>query len=304
MWPSRIAQRNRISDELDTARGPMGLVGLPDAASMEALAMQFVASLRREDYYKGVQLKPVSANRADPNDPSFDAERAVAFHMQRGDVDEAGWLIFLMTHFARRSDTGWLRLQHVYGKLGGGIWSWGKVIGDPGAFYRWLNANWQDVGGAFGNHRKYESMRPTSSRPMARTVADYLVWIGPGGHRAFFADTVRSAGNDPHVIFDHLYRTLEVRSFGRLAKFDYLALVGRYALAPISAGSAYLDGATGPGRGVRLLFDGDPTSATRNSVLQSKLDTLDARLGVGMEVMEDALCNWQKSSRQFVHYTG
>jgi hypothetical protein len=264
----------------------MGLVGLPDAASMEALAMQFVASLRREDYYKGVQLKPVSANRADPNDPSFDAERAVAFHMQRGDVDEAGWLIFLMTHFA------------------GGIWSWGKVIGDPGAFYRWLNANWQDVGGAFGNHRKYESMRPTSSRPMARTVADYLVWIGPGGHRAFFADTVRSAGNDPHVIFDHLYRTLEVRSFGRLAKFDYLALVGRYALAPISAGSAYLDGATGPGRGVRLLFDGDPTSATRNSVLQSKLDTLDARLGVGMEVMEDALCNWQKSSRQFVHYTG
>lgn len=304
MWPSRNAERQRIVSELDAAKGSLNLLGLPDAASVETLAMQFVASLRREDYYRRVQAKPMSANRADPNDPSFDAERAVAFHMQQGDVDEAGWLIFLMTHFARRPDTGWLRLQDVYGRLGTGTWNWSTVTADPTAFYQWLAANWQNIRGAFGNHRKYESLRPNAKRPMAQAVADYLDWIGPAGHRAFFADAVRSAGNDPHTIFDHLYIMLKITSFGRLAKFDYLSLVGRYGLAPIAAGSAYLDGATGPGRGVRLLFDGNPTSATSHVTLQSKLDDLDARLNVGMEVMEDALCNWQKNPKTFIHYRG
>lgn len=304
MWPSRNAERQRIVNELNAARRPLSLQGLPDVASVDTLAMQFVASIRREDYYRQVQAKPVSASRADPNHASFDAERAVAFHMQQGNVDEAGWLIFLMTHFARRPDTGWLRLKDVYGQLGAGIWDWPTVAANPAAFYQWLAANWQSVRGAFGNHRKYESMRPTAKRPMAQAVADYLAWIGPAGHRAFFAGAVRTAGNNPHTIFDHLYGTLKITSFGRLAKFDYLSLVGRYGLAPIAAGSAYLDGATGPGRGVRRLFDGNPTNATSNVTLQSKLDALDDRLNVGMEVMEDALCNWQKSPRHFVHYTG
>jgi len=304
MWPSKDAERQRILNELNAARVPLGLSGLPNVATVETLAMQFVASLRREDYYRLVQAKPVGADRADPNHPSFDAERAVAFHMQQGNVDEAGWLIFLMTHFARRADTKWLRLQDIYGRLGAGIWDWPTVTANPAAFYQWLVANWQNIRGAFGNHRKYESLRPTANRPMARTVANYLAWIGPGGHVAFFANAVHAAGNNPHTIFDYLYGNLNIISFGRLAKFDYLSLVGRYGLAPIAAGSAYLDGATGPGRGARLLFDGNSTSTTSNATLQGKLDVLDTRLKVGMEVMEDALCNWQKNPHHFIYYKG
>jgi hypothetical protein len=224
--------------------------------------------------------------------------------MQQGNVDEAGWLIFLMTHFARHPVFGWLRLQDLYGRLGVGIWDWPTVYANPAAFYHWLAANWQNIRGAFGNHRKYESLRPTANRPMARAVADYLAWVGPAGHFASLANAVYSAGNNPHTIFDHLYGKLKIVSFGRLAKFDYLSLVGRYGLAPIAAGSAYLDGATGPGRGVRLLFDGNPTSASSNTSLQIKLDALDTKLNVGMEVLEDALCNWQKSPCRFIHYKG
>lgn len=303
-WPSRDAERQRIVGELTAARAARGLKGIPDAATIDTLAWQFIASLRREDYYRLVQSKPIDAHRADPNSATFDAERAVAFQLQRGNVDEAGWLIFLMTHFARRPDSRWQRLQDVYGKLGAGIWDWTSVQADPPAFLLWLTANWRNVRGAFGNHRKYESLNPAAKRPMSRAVQDYLAWIGPGGHQQFFADTVRRAGNDPHVIFDQLYRSMRVNSFGRLAKFDYLSLVGRYRLAPIAAGSAYLDGATGPGRGARLLVDGNPTSATANGTLQIALDELDRCLDVGMEVIEDALCNWQKSPRRFVHYKG
>lgn len=303
MWPSRRAEYQRIAGELANARGPLALQGLPDQATIDTLAMQFIASLRREDYYRLVQNKPIGALRADPGHPSFDPERAVAYHVQLGDIDEAGWLVFLMTHFARPL-SGWQRLKDVYGRLGAGRWDWTTVIANPQAFYNWLDANWQGIGGAFGNHRKYESLRPGAKRPMKRAVADYLAWIGPGGHAAFFANAVRTAGNNPHTIFDHLYRSLKILSFGRLAKFDYLSLVGRYGIAPIEAGSAYLDGATGPGRGARQIFDGNPLSRTSNVNLQAKLDALDLRLKVGMAVMEDALCNWQKSPRRFVHYLG
>lgn len=303
MWATKEAERQRIAAGLAAARASVGLRGLPENDTIEALSMQFIASLRRERYYQLVQAKPVAADRADPNSASFDPERAVAHHMQQGNVDEAGWLIFLMTHFAR-SATGWQRLNDVYGRLGAGTWDWATVTGNPAAFYDWLTTNWQAVGGAFGNHRKYESLNPAANRPMRRTVANYIGWIGPRGHVAFFASAVHAAGNDPHTIFDHLYQSLKVLSFGRLAKFDYLSLVSRYRLAPIEAGLAYLDGATGPGRGARLLIDGDPKSTTGNAAVQAKLDKIDAELKVGMTVMEDALCNWQKSPRKFIHYVG
>lgn len=97
---------------------------------------------------------------------------------------------------------------------------------------------------------------------------------------------------------------MTITSFGRLAKFDYLALIGRYGIAPISAGSAYLDGATGPLRGARLLFDGRVDGLTSGEVLQQLLDQLDGYLGVGMQVLEDALCNWQKNPLSFEHFRG
>lgn len=304
MWPSRNAEHQRLVTELKAAKAAQGLKGLPDDKTIDTLAQQFIASLRREDYYRVVQRGAILPNRADPNHASFDAERAVAFHMQRGNVDEAGWLIFLMTHFARRPDSGWRRLQDVYGQLGAGLWDWPTITANPAAFSNWLTANWMNVGGNFGNHRKYESLRPTAKRPMQRAVADYLAWIGPGGHAAFFAGAVVAAGNNPHTIFDYLYQSLTINSFGRLAKFDYLSLIGRYGLAPIEAGSAYINGATGPGNGARLLIDGARTSGSRYQIVQQALDVLDARLKVGMAVMEDALCNWQKSPRDFVHYVG
>lgn len=304
MWPSRDVECQRLTAELTAAKTPLGLVGLVDQATIETLALQFVASQRREDYYKAVQNKPVSAARADPNSQSFDAERAVVYHMQHGSIDEAGWLIFLMTHFARPAGSGWLRLQDVYGKLGTGRWDWVTVTANPAAFYNWIDANWQQIRGKFGNHRKYNSLRPNAPIPMRKTVADYLAWIGPAGHAAFFANAVHAIGNNPHTIFDHLYNEMKIGTFARLGKFDYLSLIGRYGLAPIEAGSAYLKGATGPEGGARLLVDGARKSATPLKTIQNTLDALDQQLKVGMTIMEDALCNWQKSPTKFVHYLG
>jgi hypothetical protein len=228
----------------------------------------------------------------------------VAFHVKKGNLEEASWLIFLMTHFARPADTGWLRLKQVYGKLGQGIWDWNSVSTDPASFSNWVYANSAKIQGKFGNHRKYESLEKGTKREFAKVLKSYVNLIG-GSHATFFSTAVHQVGNDPHLIFDYLYHQMNVvYSFGRLAKFDYLALISRYGLAPIGPGSTYLSGATGPASGVRLLFLGNPKGLATLSQLQTWLDELDQSLNVGMTVMEDALCNWQKSPNSFVHFKG
>jgi hypothetical protein len=95
-----------------------------------------------------------------------------------------------------------------------------------------------------------------------------------------------------------------VRRFGRLAKFDFLTMLGKLGFAPIEPGSAYLGESTGPLRGARLLFTGSPDGEVSGRRLDENLAILDNKLSVGMQVLEDALCNWQKSPDRFVSFRG
>jgi Alpha-glutamyl/putrescinyl thymine pyrophosphorylase clade 3 len=96
----------------------------------------------------------------------------------------------------------------------------------------------------------------------------------------------------------------EVKRFGRLAKFEYLTMLGKLGLAPLESPSAYLNGATGPLQGARLLFAGDRHAKLSAKTLDSYLIKLDEHVQVGMQVLEDALCNWQKSPDKFRPFRG
>ena len=107
--------------------------------------------------------------------------------------------------------------------------------------------------------------------------------------------------HDPQKAFRELYRTMDgIASFGRTARFDYLTMIGKLRLAPIEPDSTYMQSSTGPLRGARLLFGVQASPAQ----LDQWLIKLDARLGVGMQVLEDALCNWQKSPKEFIPFRG
>jgi hypothetical protein len=305
-WPKKQSLRLQIAKTLDAfSQTVMPLPGLVGPAERDTLSMQLTASLRREEYFRVIQVRgPISGSRADPAHPAFEAELGVVHFVQQGQLEEAAWLLFLMVYLAKPEE-GWTRLRDIYGGLGAGRWDWAAVSGNPMAFEQWLKANWMKVGGKFGNHRKYESLNPATARPMGPAIVQYVSWINAGGgHARHFATLVRSAGNDPHSIFDAFYRALPIKGFGRLGRFDWAAMLARYGLIPADAGSAYLKGATGPGRGARLLFQGNPTAPSSNNQVQAWLNLLDKQLCVGMVVLEDALCNWQKSPAQFVHFKG
>lgn len=306
MWPAREAKRKSISDALREFSGEEHrLKGIENNNALEVLSMQMVASLRRMDYSNALLARDIAAERANPNSILFDPERAAILHARQGNLDEAAWLIFLSIHFGKHLKFGWKRLQDVYSGLGQQTWTWLRVSQEFEAFDEWLQANAERIGGAFGNHRKYESLDPSSRASTIRVIESYLNWVGPDhSHVTKFGKLVREGGNDPRTLFDHFYNDMRVHRFGRLGKFDFLALLGRLRFAPIEPGTTYLKGATGPLRGARLLFANDPEANISVEFLEASLVDLDEFLSVGMQVMEDSLCNWQKSPMRFIHFRG
>jgi hypothetical protein len=81
-------------------------------------------------------------------------------------------------------------------------------------------------------------------------------------------------------------------------------MIGKLGLAEIVPGSTYMQGATGPVDGARLLFGGSKKADISRKSLNQRLVDLDSHLNVGMQVLEDALCNWQKSPSQFKRFRG
>jgi hypothetical protein len=285
--------------------GTRKLPGIVDQDSLRTLAWQFVASLRRLEYTELLKQRPIDLRRANPNDALFDPERAAILHSKNGDLDEAFWVVFLATHFGKHRTHGWRRLRDVYSGLGVQTWTWARVAPNPQAFRQWLRQNSESIGGAFGNHRKYESLSAASPNGTAEVVESYVRWVSPPRtHSDLVSTLVRAGGNDPQAIFREFYQSMNVRRFGRLGKFDFLALIGKLGLAPISPDATYLGEATGPRRGAKLLFGGSITAPIPAPQLEAWISELDDTLHVGMQAMEDALCNWQKSPKHFIHFKG
>ena len=66
-WSKRENRRQEILNGLRQHSATVrDLPGIATPAAREALATQFIASERREDYYRMIQAKPMSVDRADP----------------------------------------------------------------------------------------------------------------------------------------------------------------------------------------------------------------------------------------------
>ena len=287
--------------------GTRALPGIEKPTHREALIEQLLESIRRVKFVSVIASRDVSPLRADPSSSLFDPIRAAVLRKREGDTDEACWLVFLSVHFGRNRRSRWRLVQEVYGQMRGrSRWTWKKVSDDPTAFRGWLADNQESFTGKFGNHRKYQSIDAAKPAGTGAAIESYVNWVRKqGSHQKLIQNAQRSASETPRATFDYLYRSMgAVVSFGRTARFDYLTMLGKLGLAKIEPGSTYMQGATGPYDGGNLLFGGRVDAGISRDVLDGLLVQLGDHLEVGMQVMEDALCNWQKSPAKFVGFRG
>lgn len=291
----------------EASEGPLpGLVDRP----REPLIRQFVDSLRRDRYFELLMERELSQLARDPGDVDrFDPIRAAILAREAGDTEEALWLVFITTHFGKHRRAGWEYARRVYGALGSAPWwTWVRVTETPEEFRDWLDAHRSELEakpGGFGNHRKFESMAGRTAKGTGAVVASYIDWAGSPPSQVARLEEVAAAGaGDPARTFDLLYRSLGiVTRFGRLARFDYLNYLRRLGFLDVVAGKAYFQGASGPLAGATMLW-GDAPRPPAAAWYEAKAASLASYLGVGFDVIEDGLCNWQKSPEVFKRFSG
>jgi hypothetical protein len=307
----RIADRNRaaaITTKLiEFDNNHRKLPGISTEERRASLVRQMIDSLHRIEYVTRLGEREIAPQRADPGSVLFDPLKAAVLHRHAGDVDEAAWLVFLATHFGFHVKVGWRSTRMIYGALGRQEpWTWAKVSASPSGFREWFGAVASDlVSVTFGNHRKYESIRVDARENLADTVSSYVSWVGANrGHSLLFSETFDLNGQDPRRTFEALYTSMDVSRFGRTARFDYLTMMGKIGIWNIDPPHPYFGTATGPVEGAKLLFTGTKTGSAQRSDLSAQVITLGDFLGLNMQVMEDSLCNWQKSPGRYIPFRG
>ncbi len=288
------------------------LIGIHDPVTRKVFIEQILESIRRVKYVSVIQIRNLSERNTDPNDEMFDPVKAAVVHHRRGDIDEAFWMVFLFVHFGKNLKGEYRYIRDIYGSLGGSNrWDWVRTSADPMAFRKWLDDHQAQlkisgVPGGFGNHRKYQSLDAYSPRGTGAAVETYVNWVGPTRqHKELFDQANIKAEGDPKKAFHLLYQSMDlIAQFGRIARFDYLAMIGKLGLAYLEPDSPYLQNSNGPLKGAKLLFGGEKTAAFKIRDMDRWLVELGAQLGVGMQVLEDSICNWQKSPAALIRFRG
>ena len=220
--------------------------------------------------------------------------------------EEAFWLVFLSVHFGEHHKSKWNLLKTFYSGLNEGTWSWSKVTKANTNIRQWIDDNQETLraSGTFGNHRKYESLSAWTNSGLGEVILSYLEYIQHYGSHDKWKTKLSDGPKDSFQLFNDFYQNLKIHRFGRTAKFDLLCLLGKFDLLPIEPGSIYLNGATGPFRGSGLLFEGTTKPQKSRKELEIMTYHLNEylKLDFGMQVLEDALCNWQKKPSQYIHY--
>ena len=301
------ALERRLDSQLHRlASGCDRFPGVASDSSRDAFVAQLMDSHRRQRILERISARTPSPRRADPSSALFHPWHAAVAEAALGHRDAAFWLLFLGIHFGRHRRGRWRYVSALYGRLGqGDLWDWQAVSADPDAFRDWLDENVESlrqIDSGFGNHRKYESLDARSKNGTGAVVATYVDWVSAAGnHDALFNSARTSAQDTPETVFERLYRSMSaVVRFGRTARFDYLSTAGRLGLLDIRPGSPFLTDATGPLRGARLMF----TPTERPADLDRRVVEVAQALGIEMDTMEDALCNWQKSPTEFIWFRG
>ena len=302
------AKTNQLSTRLDGfSANQISLVGMNSVNRKSALIAQIIDSIRRTEYLRLISIRSNSVNLSTPYSGSFHPLAGAAAMFKAGHIDDAYWLVYLATHFGKHKQDGWNLTEDVYGKFGqGGVWDWAAASQNSHALANWLQANYPQVTSAgrsrrFGNHRKYETLKP-GTKGTGHAVATYIDWIKVhGSHRGLIQNAQAAVGQNPQEVFAFLYKELDnVAKFGRLGKFDFLCNLSNLQIAPIYPDGAYVKEATGPQLGARLLFGNILTVPQ----LENACIDLALYLNVSAQVIEDSLCNWQKSPESYIYFNG
>jgi len=271
----------------------------------ESFVCQVYDSCKRVEVVNLLKQRGQGLLSTNPHSGSFNPLKGAIYFDSIGEFEEAVWLVFLLTVTGKNKKTRWELCKNLYGGITNDtIWNWDQVFNNINKYTNWINNNHTIIkrGVSFGNHRKFETLKP-GNKSCANTIQTYLELIKVNGNQKAFFTNVLNNTSSPAEAFDKLYHIFDaINRFGRTSRFDFLTMLGKINIIPVEPGKLYLSNSTGPLQGCRILFGQN----MKTEVYENKLSNLHTILSqrFGMQILEDAICNWQKSPNRYVKFIG
>ncbi|MCL1673005.1 hypothetical protein [Elizabethkingia ursingii] len=295
-----------IKNRLETYKRDVDLPGLIDPNAEMCFIKQFIDSYKRIKFIELLKIRPIDEERKNPNSDIYDPIRASILYLNEGNINESIWNILLYVHFGKTTTYNYGLTKAVYGKLGErDFWSWENTCGNLEEFREWLNENITEIKshGNFGNHRKYQSLKITAQSGTYNTFESFFNLVR-NDFNSFILTIPENIRSDRKTYFNYLFKHFDnIVGFGRLAVFDFLCMVGKVGILDIEPGNPYL-GNSGPVSGTKLLFDSNAKARDLNDFLKDLGDTAFNDYPFIMQILEDCVCNWQKSPTSYQLFRG
>lgn len=262
---------------------------------LNILAMQTYDSIRRIEIYKTYKLR--AENAVKEGRTFFDTSNPFIL-AQRPDlnVEDKIWILFLATYFGKSQKSNWELFHRASFRLNELI-SLNEINQNRDKYFDYLSSFDFFADSQFSNHRKYTKKALTGNKGLFQSM-DYLL------------DNIDEFCKDEKKEFHEVYLISgKIPSFGRLASFDFTSTLVKCGLNVAEPKSMYADHSTGPLLALHLLLKLTKSNTSKQSQKNLSIALVEwfsdnsAIFMVG-QVLEDAICNWQKNTRKYIYYKG
>lgn len=262
---------------------------------ISVLSKQTVDSIRRIEIYKTYRVKSQQADNLGleyfhTSNPFILAQRSSLLPKQRV------WIIYLATYFGKSNKSNWNLFQRSAFDKNKNLFIIDDILEKKNYYYDYLESFDFFNNSAYSNHRKYTKKSLKGINGVFHSM-DY------------FLDNISNFVFSEYRTFDEVYKlSHNIPNFGRMAAFDFTASLAKCELNVMEPKSLYLHGSSGPIDGLNKLLK----ISNNNTIINNyefgddllKWFVENSEIKFIAQVLEDAICNWQKSPLTYKKYFG
>ena len=272
------------------------LTGKIDSNKLNILAKQTFDSIRRIQIYETYKIKALQASQE--KRPFIYTSNPFVL-AQRPDLnfENRAWIIYLATYFGKSNKSKWTLFNRSVFRKDQSIIKFDQIQSDLDGYFKYLYSFdfFQDC--TYSNHRKYTAKKLLGSKGLFRSME-------------YFVNNFELYSSEDEMEFHEMYLlSQKIPNFGRLGGFDFTSSLVKCKFNVKEPKSMYADHSTGPLQALELLLKLTNNNSSLASQKQLSWDLMEwflkkSKIFMTGQVLEDAICNWQKDTRKYIRYTG
>lgn len=265
-------------------------------SQLEILAKQSIDSIRRIEIYRAYRIR---ADQAVFSNKSYIFTSNPFVLCQRPDleVQDKVWIIYLATYFGKSDKSKWELFERAAFNQKKSFFSFALVKSDLDMYFQYLSSIDFFQNCNYSNHRKFTAKKLQGEKGFFRSVEYFVKNID---------EYTPKCRMDFHKMFQ---LSQKIPNFGRLAGFDFTSSLVKCGVNVDEPLSMYAENSTGPLQGLGLLLRLTSNNSSKSTQIKLSHELTEwflenSKIFMVGQVLEDAICNWQKNTRTYIKYKG